>query len=400
MTQWHKTDFKGVRYRNHPTKRHGVHYDRYYVITYKLDGKTKTEAVGWASDKIKPSYAFDLLHQLKKNQKTGKGPRTLAEMRADRQVRDETKRRVQKLAARRGITFKDFFDTTYLPSASARWKPETTRKAAEHVKNWIGPVVGHLPFGKIGILHAEQIRGNLIKAGLSPRSQQYIFRTFAMVWAAAQDHGLVNGPCPTKAQSFRLPKVDNERQRYLTTEEEANLLTKVQTRSLKAHDMALVALDAGLRFGEAAALTWECVDSENAALRILNTKSGRDRLVPMTNRLKDMFKSLPVGRPSDLVFPDGNGKRQTQVPSSFKRGIKDAKLNEGVKDPKMRTSFHTLRHTFASRLVQSGVDLYRVQRLLGHSTPVMTARYSKLADDDLRHAVSQMEAKSLANPNR
>jgi site-specific recombinase XerD len=57
----------------------------------------------------------------------------------------------------------------------------------------------------------------------------------------------------------------------------------------------------------------------------------------------------------------------------------------------MKASFHTLRHTYASRLVQAGVDLYRVQRLLGHSTPVMTARYSKLADDDLRDAVHVME---------
>jgi site-specific recombinase XerD len=57
----------------------------------------------------------------------------------------------------------------------------------------------------------------------------------------------------------------------------------------------------------------------------------------------------------------------------------------------MKASFHSLRHTYASRLVQAGVDLYRVQRLLGHSTPVMTARYSKLADTDLKKAVEIME---------
>lgn len=66
----------------------------------------------------------------------------------------------------------------------------------------------------------------------------------------------------------------------------------------------------------------------------------------------------------------------------------DAKLNE---NPKLRASFHTLRHTYASRMVQAGVDLYRVQRLLGHSTPIMTARYSKLADADLKEAVETME---------
>jgi site-specific recombinase XerD len=77
--------------------------------------------------------------------------------------------------------------------------------------------------------------------------------------------------------------------------------------------------------------------------------------------------------------------------SSFTRAVEDAGLNEGVENQKMKASFHNLRHTFASRMVQSGVDLYKVQRLLGHSTPVMTARYSKLADGDLRKAVEAKE---------
>ena len=76
--KWFKTDFKGVRYRKHPTRKHGVGFDRYYVITYKLDGKTKSEAMGWASEGVKPSECFEALNRLKKNWKTG-GPRTLAE---------------------------------------------------------------------------------------------------------------------------------------------------------------------------------------------------------------------------------------------------------------------------------------------------------------------------------
>jgi integrase len=111
----------------------------------------------------------------------------------------------------------------------------------------------------------------------------------------------------------------------------------------------------------------------------------------LTQRVLELFKSLEVGRGDDLLFPARGGKVHYQVPSSFKRGVADAKLNNGITNRKMKASFHTLRHTFASRLVQAGVDLYRVQRLLGHSTPVMTARYSKLADDDLREAMQAME---------
>lgn len=391
MNEWFKTDFKGVRYRKHPTRKHGVQFDHYYVITYKYQGRTITEAVGWASEGNKASDAFKKLCNLKDNQKTGEGPCTLAELRAQGEAEKQAERRAQEAEERRNVSFKEFFDYEFLPDARTRWKPETTRKAEEHVKNWIDPATGNTPFREIGLAHVNRIKSRLSADGKSARTLQYVFRTFAMVWNAAADHGLVSGPCPTKSQSFRLPKVDNEKQRYLTVDEEKKLLSEVLKRTKQAHDMALVSLDAGLRFGEIASLTWGAVEVENGLLRVLDTKSGRDRNVPMTNRLKSLFESMTAGKPAELIFPNSKGKVQQQIPSAFKRGLADAKLNEGIKNRKMRASFHTLRHTCASRMVQAGVDLYRVQRLLGHSTPIMTARYSKLADDDLRAAVQAME---------
>lgn len=171
-----------------------------------------------------------------------------------------------------------------------------------------------------------------------------------MVWNSAIDHGILNTPCPTKSPSFRLPKVDNERQRYLTLEEEMKLLEKVKERSQQAHDITLVGIDAGLRFGEIADLTWGCVDLENPTIRVLDTKTGKGRNVPMTDRLVEFFQSLPGGLSGELVFPSRRGTVQSQVPSSFKRGVEDAKLNEGVESRKLRASFYTLRHTFATRL--------------------------------------------------
>ena len=228
-------------------------------------------------------------------------------------------------------------------------------------------------------------------ADRTPRMQQYVARTFAMVWRSAKDHGLVDTDCPTKSGSFRLPKVDNERQRYLTVDEEIALLEAVKKRSPQAHDMAVVALDAALRFGEVAALTWQCVDLDGGALQILDTKSGRDRTVPMTERLRGLFTAMERGRGGELVFPNQKGALQTQVPSAFKRGLVDARLNEGVTNSKLRASFHSLRHTAASRLVQAGVDLYLVQRILGHSVPTTTTRYSHLAGENLADAMQRME---------
>jgi integrase len=67
--------------------------------------------------------------------------------------------------------------------------------------------------------------------------------------------------------------------------------------------MALISLDAGLRFGEIASLTYGAVDAENGLIRVLDTKSGRDRNVPMTERLRSLFKSMDAGKPNDLIFP-------------------------------------------------------------------------------------------------
>ncbi len=67
-------------------------------------------------------------------------------------------------------------------------------------------------------------------------------------------------------------------------------------------------------------------------------------------------------------------------------------MNNGVTDRRQKVVFHTLRHTYASWLVEQGVDLYTVKELTGHGTLAMTERYSHLALDTLRRAVRTLEA--------
>ena len=389
-SSYKNTSHPGVRYRLHPTRKNGVQHDRYFAIRHYVDGKRVEEGVGWASKKWTAAKAAALRTELQNNKKTGQGPRTLAEMRELGQLEREQALRDAETQKKLDVSFKDFFNDIYLPDAATRWKPETARKAKEHVNNWIDPVTGPIPMRDIKLSHVKKIRANLAKEGRTPRTQQYVFRTFAMVWDAARDEGLVKGPSPTKSRSFRLPKVDNERQRYLTTEEENLLLEKVKSRGETAYRMTILSIDTGMRFKEIARLTWGCVDLDGASIKVLDSK-GRDRYVPMTVRVKTLLEAMDFGKGKDLVFPARGGKVQSHVSSSFTRGLADAKLNENIDDSKLRASFHTLRHTYASRMVQAGVDLYRVQRLLGHSTPVMTARYSKLADADLKEAVETME---------
>ena len=75
--------------------------------------------------------------------------------------------------------------------------------------------------------------------------------------------------------------------------------------------------------------------------------------------------------------------------------LRDTKLNEGITDPRDKVVFHTLRHTFASWLVQAGVPLYTVQRLMGHKSIVMTQRYAHLAPDQGAEAARLLSGISL-----
>nr|MCR4665749.1 tyrosine-type recombinase/integrase [Desulfovibrio sp.] len=70
-----------------------------------------------------------------------------------------------------------------------------------------------------------------------------------------------------------------------------------------------------------------------------------------------------------------------QISPGFRLILRDTKLNEGITDPQDKVVLHTLRHTYASWLVQAGLLLYTVQRLMGRKSIIMTQRYAHLAPD-------------------
>jgi site-specific recombinase XerD len=109
----------------------------------------------------------------------------------------------------------------------------------------------------------------------------------------------------------------------------------------------------------------------------------------MTENVKTMFEKRMRQKQFNVVFSSKNGNKIKEVSRTFDRVI--VGLNKGIADRRQRVVFHSLRHTYASWLVMSGVDLYTVQKLMGHSTIAMTERYSYLAPDHLRKAVSLLE---------
>ncbi|WP_316898175.1 site-specific integrase [Pseudodesulfovibrio indicus] len=385
--------FKGVRWYKHDTRKYGVRFDRCFGIRFTHAGKRYESVLGWESEDWTESNAYAKRKEYLVNAKAGAGPRTRKEeleAQLSQELERAAERKLEKARERRlNTTFFDFFTESYAPDARHSKKPETFRKEEEHVRNWIGPVVGELAIKDIALDHIKIIRATLAKTGRSPRTQQYVFRTLTSVWNAARDAGLVDGLCPTKHTSFKLPKFNNERERFLTREEEKKLFAVLRERSEQVHDMALVALYCGLRFSEIARLRWGRVGEDS--IRIIEGKHEKARTVPMTTPVMNLFASMERHSDNSLVFPDSMGRVMQQVPSTFKRAVDDVGLNADVESSKQRFSFHGLRHTYGSRLAQAGADLFRIQKLMGHSNPATTQRYAHLQNENLVQATKAME---------
>lgn len=179
------------------------------------------------------------------------------------------------------------------------------------------------------------------------------------------------------AQGAKLPRQSEGRTRYLSpTEFKAAL--EAAPDWMRA-PMALAAFT-GMRRGEILGLCWKDVDLDGQRVYLTETKNGTLRVVALNALAVQVLKSLPVGEPGTLVFPDVDAARL----SVYTRRVF---ASVGIMD----ASFHSLRHTAASWLVMEGVDLYAVGRILGHKTPRMTQRYAHLSPGYMATTVNKLD---------
>lgn len=111
----------------------------------------------------------------------------------------------------------------------------------------------------------------------------------------------------------------------------------------------------------------------------------------MSESVREMMQYKAKGEPDELVFPGRENKISGQISQTF-RQVANQLFNQGVDDRRERVIFHTLRHTCASWMVMQGINIYLVQKVLGHSTIQVTERYSHLAPDQLplaAHAINK-----------
>ena len=387
---------KGIRYREHESRKHGKRPDRYWTIVYKRDGKTYNEAVGWWSQGASQAQAEELLAQLRQNWRNGQGPQSLKEMREAGQTAREEQAKEQVRVENESLTLQEFWDRTYWPTASVRKSIDTMKIENWQFRAWIAPALGHLPLRDIRASHVESMVAKMREAGKAPRTQEHVKTLLSGIITTAINEELISGPNP--CYKVKLPKTDNQRIRFLSPDEATLLLETLGARSQQVHDEALLALFCGLRAKEIFSLTWADIDFENKMIFVKDSKNKKlNRHAYMTVEVEAMLKSRMSGQtPGALVFPKMDGEKQKAVSTTFRDTVRDLGWNNGVSDRRLRVVFHSLRHTFASWLVMDGVPLFTVSKLMGHSDISMTMRYSHLAPDHLRQGASHMEGKLVA----
>jgi len=394
--EWKKAG-RGIRFKEHHERKNGIKLDRYFSIYYRVDGKQHEQGVGWGSEGMTVEKAMSILNELKGNQRQGAGPVTLKEKRELEHARKKEEARQKAIEEKENISFIDFFENVYLPVTRTSKKPLSVAKEEQHVKNWIKPAIGNLPLKELKKQHIELIKNRLLEAGRTSRTVQYVLATIRQTWNAARFEGFVSGDSPTR--SVKLPKVDNRRQRYLTPDECESLLTALKPHSEHVYFISVLSLDTGMRFSEIANLERQDVNIFAESLFLRDTKSGRNRTVFMTDRIKELFQKMAFGKPDELVFPNRDGQKMKHISKTFDETVEKLGLNRGITDSRYKAVYHSLRHTHASRLLESGVDIYHVKELLGHQSIQTTERYTHTRDETLKNAVKRMEEK-IINPQK
>ncbi len=269
------------------------------------------------------------------------------------------------------IKFEDF-TTEYLELHSKHKKSYYTDvKIAGLLKKAFGVKCLHeitrLDVEKFKVKRATEVSPATVNRALAVLKSMY---NQAIAWGK-----VTHNPC----KGVKMFKENNQRLRFLEKEEINKLLLNC-CEHLKP--IVKVALNTGMRKGEILGLKWRDVDVVHKTIHLLDTKNGEKRDVPMNDIVIKTIIAVPKRKDSAYVFCNQDGEPYGDIKKSWLTAVNKSDIID--------FHFHDLRHTFASQLVMSGVDLNTVRDLLGHKSLEMTLRYSHLSPDHKQRAVDTL----------
>ena len=384
--KWIKTESLGVYYREHPTRVYGVGKDKYYALFYKHEGKTRCEALGWASEKWTEGKASEVMGKLRDNRAYGTGPQTVAELKERIKEEREAEEKTKAAKAKQQVSLRDYWHEHYYAFGKRSKKANTFEKEESHFKHWLEPNLGDKPLVSITIEDWDRLMRLFDKANLKPRSKQYISGTLRRIMKHARDRGITVA-IPTGKQIGATGGANNRRMRVITPDEQKDILDGLQTRNPFAYRITYFAFLTGCRISEAARLKWSDIDLENSpgSITFRDTKNKEERIIAISQKMREFLEQIFPRDSKSLVFTREDGKQYQEAPTTFALVVEKLGLNEG-RDEYDRISFHNIRHTVATRLAPN-LDLRSLMDVMGWKVVAMAARYIKSSEQAKREAL-------------
>ena len=226
---------------------------------------------------------------------------------------------------------------------------------------------------------------------LAPKTVQHILATARHIFNHAIKNELIkNLTNPIGSGRVRMPKVENQKIGFFTKEKAKELLELLQQRENKRlYELTTLLLFTGARFSEVARLTWSDINFNTSLIFFASSKDGNARYIKMSNRVLEVVNTLYKNKINNLVIPTINGNKYEKMPKEWQIQV-DKLIPENDNANKDRLTTHSLRHTHASWLAQSGVDILHIKAQLGHKKIETTMRYSHLIDDRRHQATERL----------
>ena len=162
--------------------------------------------------------------------------------------------------------------------------------------------------------------------------------------------------------------------------------------SLKCRTALTTAYAAGLRVSEVAALRVQDIDSTRMVITVAHGKGDRERLAMLSEQLLGILRTYwKRARPSPWLFP-GRSQADHLHPTALHASCRSARSAAGIDK---RVSVHSLRHSFATHLLEQGADIRIIQALLGHRDHSTTARYTRVSATTISSTESPLDRLAL-----
>ena len=221
-------------------------------------------------------------------------------------------------------------------------------------------------------------KGDGVKPATVNRELAMLSKAFSL--AAKEWEWLKDNPVSRVSKE----KENNARDRWLSKDEEKRLLDN-SPEWIK--QIIIFSLNTGLRLGELTGLEWSRVDISNKTILIDNSKNGEQRTIPLNKYALDVVKQRLRVKSLKYDYVFINRYSWKINPNSLRDAFRKILRKVEIDDFRL----HDLRHSFATRLTQSDVDLYKISKLLGHKDIKMTQRYAHHCPDSLREGVEVLD---------